>query len=486
MSSTSTIGVLDVVGNLTLRRKLLIIILFGFFIRLYVVVNAVTISNDSVTFLLMAERFSAGDFAAVFNVIRPPLYPLLTSFTSTVFGDIELSARIVSLVFGTLVIPVSYGIGRMVYNEKTAVAAAVFAAIHPYMVRFSGEALTEGLYYFLTACVVYFGLKAVFEKRPSLMLAAGVFTAFAYLTKPAAIGFLIVISFISIIYDLKSFKYDWKKRFMYLVFAWVIFVALGLPYLYYLYSSTGGVAITGKFVATLFSSKASVTVGGNLSAFLSHFPESFSWCFVPLLIYGLAVRFRKGFTSKEYMVFVLLLAWWAVFYASTPSRKYMVQLMPVALIIPAVGLVSLLEFIKDRFRGRGSALVLCVFVVIFAVQMSQGMVSLHEHRHLERRAGLWMKANMGEGIPVVNRKRIMAFYGKGPYVRMRQFATFRKVVRYVRIDKAEYIAGYPSKFEKIYSDFKEVEKSSLEEVKVFEHDGRRFVIYRTLAEPGEL
>jgi len=255
MSVISTAGVIDVVGNSSLRRKLFLILLFGFLIRLYVVINAVTISNDSVTFLRMAERFSGGDYGGIFNIIRPPLYPLLTSFSSVIFGEMELSARVVSLVFGTLVIPVSYAIGKLVYNEKTGLVAALFVAIHPYMVRFSGEALTEGLYYFLTACAVYFGLKAVFHKSPRFMLAAGVFTAFAYLTKPAAIGFLIVISIIVIAYDSKSFKREWKFRLISLSLAWAVFIVLGLPYLYYLYGKTGGLTITGKFVATVFSSK---------------------------------------------------------------------------------------------------------------------------------------------------------------------------------------------------------------------------------------
>jgi len=240
MSVLSTTRVVDVIGNIPLRQKLLFLCLFGFFIRLYVVVNAVTISNDSVTFLRMAESFSAGDYGAIFNIIRPPLYPLLTSFTSAVFGDMELSSRVVSLVFGTLVIPVSCGIGKLIYNEKVGLIAALFAAIHPYMVRFSGEALTEGLYYFLIGCIVYFGLKAVFEKKPALMLVAGVLTAFAYLTKPGAIGFLIVVSLVAIVYDFKSLKHDWKRRLLFLFLAWAVFLALGLPYLYYLYSKTGG------------------------------------------------------------------------------------------------------------------------------------------------------------------------------------------------------------------------------------------------------
>jgi len=481
MSDAVTLKLVETIDNISFRNKLFIIILFGFLIRLYVVVNAVTIANDSVTFLQMSERFSAGDYAGIFSVIRPPLYPLLTSLTSTIFGDIELSARVVSLVFGTLVIPVACGIGKLIYNEKVGLVAGLFAAIHPYMVRFSGEALTEGLYYFLIGCVLYFGLKAIFEKKPSLMLVASVFTAFAYLTKPGAIGYLIVISLVSIFYNFKEIKTEWKEKLLFLLFAWVIFLVIGLPYFYYLYGKTGGLAITGKFVATVFSSKSTITLGNNFTDLLSHFPESFSWGFMPLLIYGMIKRFKAGFTAREYSVFAVLLAWWVVFYLSTPSRKYMVQLMPIAIIFPALGYIYLVDYLKVVLPRRGLVVAIWLLLVICAVQMNQGMVALHGHRHLERQAGLWMKDNLGEGVLVTSHKNIFAYYAKAEHVRMREMDLAEKVAVFALKDGAEYLVGYPDKLVDRISDFDIEQEKFLKEVKSFESDSaRRFVIYKII------
>ena len=65
--------------------------------------------------------------------------------------DLEFAGRLVSLVFGTLTAVLVLLLGRRVFDEETGLVAAAFAAMHPYMLRYSGDVLAEALYYFLVA-----------------------------------------------------------------------------------------------------------------------------------------------------------------------------------------------------------------------------------------------------------------------------------------------------------------------------------------------
>jgi len=70
---------------------------------------------------------------------QPPLYHLTLWLTIRVFGDGELAVRLPSLLAGTLVIPVLYELGRELYDRRTGLIAAAFAAVSPLLVWYSQE-----------------------------------------------------------------------------------------------------------------------------------------------------------------------------------------------------------------------------------------------------------------------------------------------------------------------------------------------------------
>jgi uncharacterized membrane protein len=47
------------------------------------------------------------------------------------FGDYELAARVISLIFGILVIAVSFYIGKWVSDERVGLIGAFFVTAHP-------------------------------------------------------------------------------------------------------------------------------------------------------------------------------------------------------------------------------------------------------------------------------------------------------------------------------------------------------------------
>ena len=75
-------------------------------------------------------RLSLHDlFSNLYNGDRqPPLYHLVLWLTVRAFGHGEFAVRLPSLIAGTLVIPVLYELGRELYDRRTGLVAAAFAA----------------------------------------------------------------------------------------------------------------------------------------------------------------------------------------------------------------------------------------------------------------------------------------------------------------------------------------------------------------------
>jgi uncharacterized membrane protein len=70
---------------------------------------------------------------------QPPLYHLALWSTIRAFGHGEFAVRLPSLIAGTLVIPVLYELGRELYDRRTGLIAAAFAAASPVLVWYSQE-----------------------------------------------------------------------------------------------------------------------------------------------------------------------------------------------------------------------------------------------------------------------------------------------------------------------------------------------------------
>jgi uncharacterized membrane protein len=70
---------------------------------------------------------------------QPPLYHLALWSTIRAFGHGEFAVRLPSLIAGTLVIPVLYELGRELYDRRTGLIAAAFAAVSPILVWYSQE-----------------------------------------------------------------------------------------------------------------------------------------------------------------------------------------------------------------------------------------------------------------------------------------------------------------------------------------------------------
>jgi len=137
-------------------------------------------------------RLSLHDmFLTLYNGDRqPPFHDLVLWLTIRAFGHGEFAVRLPSLIAGTLVVPVLYELGRELYDRRTGLVAAAFAAVSPVLIWYSQEVR---MYEF----VALFGLLALLMqlrvlRNPAMLNWAGYILATAALLWSHYFGLVLI------------------------------------------------------------------------------------------------------------------------------------------------------------------------------------------------------------------------------------------------------------------------------------------------------
>ncbi len=94
-------------------------------------------------------RFTSGD-------VHPPLYFLLLHFWTRLFGESQMSVRMLSLCFSVLAVFALYHLAKKLFNERVAFVAALFMTLAPLHLFYSNEARMYSLLTFLAIASAYF------------------------------------------------------------------------------------------------------------------------------------------------------------------------------------------------------------------------------------------------------------------------------------------------------------------------------------------
>ncbi len=473
-------------NNISYSKKLLLLIAFAFIIRLYVVLNATTIAHDSILYIDLSKNLASGNYDKSLNLIRPPLYPVMIWLFSYIFQDIEFAGRMVSAFGGTLTVLVSYYLGRKLFNERTGIIIALFVSIHPYMIRYSGEVLTEGMFFFFVATVSLLGLISISKNSTFFMILTSIFSALAYLTRPDGIGFIIVIFAWILFYKIHKVKEDWATRLKLLISGLSVFLIITLPYLSFIYQDTGKFEISGILSLKELSPIAfyhKININKFLD-FLKYFPESYTYPFIPLFLLGIIKRYREGFSKEEYFLITILIFYYIVHLGLNPRRRYLIHLMPIALVWVAEGFNILEQWLKVKLRGKAyvTAIPLLLIITLILIQLPRGMISLHEHQLSEKLAGQWIKANHNVGSTIVTSSPLAAYYADGNNIPLpANISTMKEFINFCKERDVDFIAVYISGFEERISDFNVYNKFFLNLLTSFEDDKKgKFIIYEPI------
>ncbi len=136
-----------------LRREagvLLIAVALGFGLRV-LGLNAQPLWWDEGYSVWFATHPLGSLVALTADDIHPPLYYILLRGWSLLLGTAPPALRLLSVIFGTLAIPMAFAIGRHLFSRRTGVLAAFLLAINPLAIFYSQEVRMYGLVALLSA-----------------------------------------------------------------------------------------------------------------------------------------------------------------------------------------------------------------------------------------------------------------------------------------------------------------------------------------------
>ncbi len=134
-----------------------LVILLGFAIRLYSFVFIPLINPDGTFYIQQARALHYGlwdSLTACFHYLS--VYPVLIAASCKIFGDWIVSARIVSLFFGTLSLIPMYHLLRRFFDETASALNLLIFALLPCLVYVSQDVMRDPVYWFFSLTGLYF------------------------------------------------------------------------------------------------------------------------------------------------------------------------------------------------------------------------------------------------------------------------------------------------------------------------------------------
>jgi hypothetical protein len=412
-------------SNVTLncRTILLLILLIGLGLRFFDLLNAAVIEMDGIGYTAMAENFLKGQVLEALKDISHPLYALFLAFFGFFIKNLELAGRLLSLTCGMLLIYISFIFVRKFFDEKKALWASLFVAIHPHLIRFSAQVLTESLAILLFTAAVFLFFKGWVDDDVGSVGFSAILLALTYLTKTEYIMYALPFSFLLL----------QKKRYGHAALFLILLFIFSFPYIYYIKMETGIWTITKKVGMSeniISPGKVEYTYAVPFASIIDLFKRGpfvvyhfFLAVFPPFFILaalGLKSMNRSYRTLTLALVVLHILGRTVAHSHST--LRYSVEFVPIMLIYSAEGLPVL----RDILAGYRSRRILYygALSVLILFSVGKGLTTLQKGREIHKHAGQFLSKfasgrNIAEVFPVAT------YYAGGKWVNVDLFYDYR-------------------------------------------------------------
>lgn len=179
------------------------------------------------------------------EVMFPPLYPILLALGSLIAGSVDGATRLVPFLVGVLLVPAMVALAWLMYGPRVALGAGALTALHPLLIDLSATAFSEGTYLLLMVMGLYCGLRSLEADTLAPTVWCGVICGLAYLVRPEALLYPVVVLAIALVRDLRrpAFGARFTRRVICLLAPLVLLIA---PYAAYLSVHTGSLRLEGK------------------------------------------------------------------------------------------------------------------------------------------------------------------------------------------------------------------------------------------------
>lgn len=409
---------------------------------LYLTVGFVLV-DDELHYAESLSHFLRGEILGGLSDYWSFFYPLAALPFAALTGDAEIGLRMLSTLAGAAVVLPVYRIARRLWGRPAALLAGLFIAVHPMLLAFSAQAMTESLFSFLVLLALDRFLRAL--ERPTRwgLAIPGAVLGLAWLTRQEAQFLLLLLAVIRLVAPGSgSARRPPAIRLRSVAVMAAVFVVVASPYLLLLRAKTG-LWTTGAKASVNISSPLLWTGGAekeeylyrlnaegtgraldevkaqspfrvlwenrrsvaarypeNLSAGLALMPTLLSSPFLLLLVpLGLLGRRWERDRRAEELTLLLLGAYpFALFSFFRIDHRFLVSYLPVYLLWAGAGGWQFRSWWSESIsaRTRPAAAILALVVLSLVPYAAHKYVAARATQPREHRTiGRWIREHQG-------------------------------------------------------------------------------------------
>lgn len=450
-------------------------------LRMIKVYQDAVIVHDGILYIKMAKIVASGDLGGISEYSFFNLYPVLIALAQPIFGDWELSGRMVSAFLGALAIIPFFLLVRRMIDQRVALIASLLYLISPHFIKFSSEVLRESSFWFFSMMALWLAWEGIGEKKWYFLSLSSIFTGLAIFTRIEGLGIFVLI-FLWIVLFLRKKGFGKKNVFTFLlIFAlsfpllffpplWIIKTKLGkwemgqvggyIKNLPYFINSTEKVLeispdvlekTTNQFKVFLEISKKYRYIL-FISEVLYKFIKSYYIIFFFLLLFGILRRKSIPYSKKE----LAILLWFGVFFLLAffymtkhyyfSTRHGMLMGFP-ALIWSGIGFYELKDLVErwsERKKRLSSFARLTIFVLIpllLLLTLPKTFLSSQDGKIVLRRTGHYLKESGYSNLKFAGQPEFIrvAFYADSEYVLLPPGKSFEETMKFIKENRVSLL-----------------------------------------------
>jgi 4-amino-4-deoxy-L-arabinose transferase-like glycosyltransferase len=501
---------------LNLKEKYLLFLFLGisFSLRLYAVLMAKGIANDSAGYGFMARDFMKCNLNKALSQPFHPFYPFLISIFSFDSANVEIIGRFISLFFGTLTLIPAYYLIKEISDEKVARISLLFYSFHPYIVNYSGMLLSEATYWGFFTFSVYLFWNGLKRKKVFPLINSGIFLALSYLTRPEGVGYLLIF-LIWIFFD-SGLKENFIKKVKLILALLLPLILLTTPYLLYIHSEMGQWLISKKALdvqqnfLTLIGAKGDYQTDeliGNVKEkktynildlilnFIKNLPfviynylKAYHFSLWFFLFLGLIKFKQKRGRGAFFLISIILFHILSLSIFTRSTIRFSIPVIPISLMWAGMGAIEFQRLIMKLIRANSEKWAFFLILLTIVSQLPEGLRPERRHREDQKKIGYWLKQNTPEGSIIMSNSSREIFYADREFIPLPsqnitsiQGSSYKEILNFAKKNNVRYILINKHTFE-INRDFVEhINKSDMREIyKYIEKDGDIVTIYEII------
>jgi 4-amino-4-deoxy-L-arabinose transferase-like glycosyltransferase len=456
-------------------------------VRGYLLWQYYCISSDGVVYLRTAREFFTGNFKVALTSVYPPGYPLLVAAIYPVVGDWELAGQLQSLIFGVGLLFPLYWTLRPLFSERVAVLACYLAAISPFLALYSAHVRSESSYLFFSVTALCLFIHGRLRRAKTCYFLGGVIAGIAYLIRPEAIGYLVIVPLVEAI----RWLLDRDEKFL-----WILqtsgalcagFALFALPYIVYLSIDTGrfgavsrkaGVTLAINLKGAGLLDEEDIGQGGDVESLVftdyivKHpllylkkaagdllpaagvFFAALHYSFVPFLILGLALSANQRMWHKpELLLIMVILVYVFGFALIYVKRRYSLQAVPVALAWVSLAIVYLWKRIGELLSMKYARTAIAgLALIVLGSTLPKTLKAVSREKSYVRETGRYLETLNGAGnLAVAVLDDRITFYARARTVLLTEVKS-ADVRSYLHQQNAEFLAAEAKTFAKVFPE----------------------------------